>query len=95
MVDEREQDVSEVSLVPTDRYADGSPVYGFHTSFPTRGVRALPETHATKLAAQAAGLDHVSRYERDNWPGGMGQFIGVVASGGRWAPVVNTYYSNS
>ena len=84
-----------VNLTPVGKYADNSPQYSFHCSLPTRSVRQLKDGFPTKEEAKAHAEKCRVKYEQDTWPGGMFEFIGVVQEGGKFFPVVNSYYSNS
>jgi hypothetical protein len=85
-----------LDLTPVGRYADGDPRYRFHTSYPGRGVRALPETFDTPEAAHAHGVEVVREYERADPYGNMGEVLGVTLSDeGKYRAVINTYHSNT
>jgi hypothetical protein len=88
-----------LDLKPMGHYADSSPIYRFHTAFPSKGVRECGEYCETPEEAYEQGRKTVALYLRTNWPGGMGEVLGVVrytVSGlPRYRAVINTYYSNS
>lgn len=88
--------VKILDLTPVSRYMDGSPVYSFHTSFPSRGVRKLGAKHPTPDGAFEQGQGYVADFRRSSYPGGMGEVLGVVKSeDGQYHAVINTYYSFS
>jgi hypothetical protein len=85
-----------LDMKPTSRYADGSPIFSFHTSFPSRGVRAIAQGDKDQEAAFKLGLDYVRKYEQADPYGNMGQCLGVTKQDdGLWHAVVNTYHSNT
>ena len=84
-----------LDLTIKSRYVDGSPWYDFHTSFPSRGVRKLTESHPTKEGAFEQGKEYIRDYQKSSFPGGMGEVLGVTEVEGRYHAVVNTYYSNT
>lgn len=86
-----------LNMTPTGHYADGSPMYEFHTSFPSRRVRLLPKGSATPAEALAAAKTYVQNYERADPYGNMGEALGVAKKDGDdlYYGVVNTYHSNT
>lgn len=86
-----------LNMKPTGWYADGSPIYEFHTSFPSRNVRPMPEGHATPEKALAVAKTFVQNYERADPYGNMGEALGVAQKEGDdlYYGVVNTYHSNT
>jgi hypothetical protein len=85
-----------LDLTPTGRYADGSPMYSFHTSFPSRGVRTEGGQWSDAEQAYEAGVRFVREYERRDPFGNMGEVLGVTeVSPEHFAAVVNTYHSNT
>jgi hypothetical protein len=86
--------VEIVSLTPIGYYMGGEPRYNFHTSFPSKNVRALGQPRATPEEAFEEGKKFVDEYQKSTFPGGMGTVIGVTKLGdGKFDAVVNTYYS--
>lgn len=63
-------------------------------SLPNEGI-VHPEGKSGKPAiAEQNGRAIIISYERQSWPGGMGQLLGVTeVSPGLFAPVISTYYS--
>jgi hypothetical protein len=84
-----------LDITPVGRYADGSPIYRFHTSFPTRAVRAAGDICPTPEEAIEHGREIVQRYERADPYGNMGEVLGVTEVGDGYRPVINTYHSNT
>jgi hypothetical protein len=87
--------IAILDMKPIGYYADGSPRYAFHTSFPSWGVRAVGEVFTTPEAAFEAGRQAVGQYERADVFGNMGQVCGVTAVEGGYRAVINTYHSNT
>ncbi|MTJ93895.1 MAG: hypothetical protein F8N36_13710 [Desulfovibrio sp.] len=77
------------------QYADGSPIYGFSTGFPSRGVRQVGEVHTTTLEAYQEGVKAVEQYQAADSYGNMGEVCGVTAVEGGYRAVINTYHSNT
>ena len=92
-----ETPIQVLDLTPVGRYANGSPVFkGFHTSFPTRNVRAVGDELATPEEAFATARQVVADYEKADTYGNMGEALGVIElPGGKYRGVVNTYHSNT
>ena len=94
--------IAVLRVEPLDYYYGGEPRYAFHTSLPGRGVRALVEAWNTPAEAWAAGVEGAERYEAE-WPmANMAEVLGVTEIPDdslrglvRWAPVVNSYHSNT
>lgn len=87
--------VKELDLTPVGRYANGEPYYSFHTSFPSRNVRALDGVYSTPEIAYREAQAVVRRYEMADQYGNMGEVLGVVRDPNGWRGVINTYHSNT
>jgi hypothetical protein len=84
-----------LDLTPVGRYADGSYFYKFHNPFPSSGFTKLPENFNTPEEAFEHGKTYVANYERNTFPGGMGECLGVVNDNDSYQAVIATYYSNT
>jgi hypothetical protein len=90
--------MAEIRTVTMDlvgRYADGSPKYRFHTSFPSSGVRLTGDAYPTREAAYEAAVAVVRAYEQRDIYGNMGEVIGVTQRQNGWHGVYNRYHSNT
>jgi len=69
-------------------YYKGGPIYGFHTSYPTNGVRLLDQGYDTYEAAALSGRDYIDKYQaRAPWSN-MGEFLGVTLKNNKYFAVV-------
>lgn len=84
-----------VSLTPVSTYADGSPIYAFHTSFPSRGVRTIKPVFPTADEAYEAAKVQLKKWEAGDRYSRMGEVIGVVEAEGGYQAVINTYSSST
>ncbi len=91
-----------LDMTVVNRYANGSPIYKFSTSFPSRGVRmAGPlQGFATPEEAIDYGFQEVKNYQAADVYGNMGEVCGyteitVIGLGQRFRPVINTFHSNT
>lgn len=65
-------------------------------SLPNDGIVHAEGKSVEPLIAEQNGKAIIISYERQSWPGGMGQLLGVTeVSPGMFAPVISTYYSRS
>jgi hypothetical protein len=92
---ERPGEIAVVDLEPAGHYYGGEPYYGFHTSFPARGVQALGIAYPTKEAAWERGVEWARSYEAAAPMANMAEVIGVIETTGGYAPVVNSFHSNT
>lgn len=76
-------------------YADWSPIYSFHTSFPSSGVHAIKEGDADPKVAYQMGLEYLRDYKSADPYGNMGECLGVTERDGCYYAVINTYHSNT
>lgn len=84
-----------LDMKPIARFADGSPVYAFSTSYPTRGVRVLEEGWDDPAVAYALGQSAVHEYTQRDLMGNMGEVLGVAKRDDGYHAVINLYHSNS
>lgn len=87
-----------LDMVPVGHYADGSPRYRFHTSFPSRGVRVVGgDAWEDPAAAQAIGASVVRAWEQRDPMGNMGEVCGVTwaSADGGYRAVICLYHSNT
>jgi hypothetical protein len=93
---ERPGAIAVLDLTPAGRYYGGEPYYHFHTTLPAGGVRALPELATDDPeAAFLLGVAYAKEYERNRPMAGMAEVLGVTKVPEGYAPVVNTFYSNT
>jgi len=65
-------------------------------SLPNDGIVHAEGKSGEPEIAEQNGREIISRYERQSWPGGMGQLLGVTETvPGIYAPVISTYHSPS
>ena len=88
--------VKLLDMKPVGHYGAGEPRYAFHTSFPSRGVRAIAQDFDTPKAAYQHGIDTLRKYEAADPYGNMGEVLGVMLhTNGKYRAVINTYHSNT
>ena len=65
-------------------------------SLPNEGIVHAEGKSGQPEIAEQNGRAIIISYERQSWPGGMGQLLGVTElSPGMFAPVISTYHSGS
>ncbi len=85
-----------LNMKPIGHYGGGEPRYTFHTSFPSRGVRAIAQDFDTPEAAYQHGIDALHKYEDADPFGNMGEVLGVaLGANGKYRGVINTFHSNT
>jgi hypothetical protein len=84
-----------LDLTPKSKYADGNPIYKFHTPFGSNRVWTLESKFATPEEAYNHGKQYAAEYERRYYPGGMAGVLGVTKVEDGYKAVYTTYYSNT
>ncbi|TLM63596.1 MAG: hypothetical protein FDZ69_12395 [Deltaproteobacteria bacterium] len=65
-------------------------------SLPNDGIVHSEGRSGEPEIAEQNGRAIIISYERQSWPGGMGQLLGITETApGIYAPVISTYYSPS